>query len=466
MTLFGLHLITVLIWFALFACLIMWPVLPFARKIVALDHDISMDRNFETLLFGDDVKEMNDLIMFGMKKEHFNINKRNPKLGDETPVLYAARLGSVESLKELLNQGANFRIKNDFGETPLIVASKYNQAAVVEFLLNVQPPICDVNEQCDQNGDTALLKAAARNNGQIAEMLLIKSQGVGMEVENNFGNTAARKAALNGSVDVLKVLKRYGADFTVKQYHNKRSLLMGAANYNRLNVIEYLLGHDPPLSDANERMINTERTPLMFACCNNKEENGYGLDAITLLLDKYGANINAQDSNGQTALMYAITNNNIKAGRLLIERHADATIADLNGQTPLILAAIANRIEFIDLLLSQQPPICDVDEQNMINGDTPLIATTHCTFRDKVPLDAMKLLVEKYNAYVNAMDNEGRTALYWACKHNRIEIVKFLLSDPVRDMIDVNISDCYGLTPALVATMEHNIHVLKCFEYE
>ena len=118
------------------------------------------------------------------------------------------------------------------------------------------------------------------------------------------------------------------------------------------------------------------------------------------------------------------------------------------------------------MLLSQKPPICNVDEQNMINGETPLIATTTYTFENNVPLDAMKLLVQKYNASVNAMDHEGRTALHWACKQNNVQIVKYLMSDPVRDMIDVNIFDCDGLTPALIATMERNIDVLKFFEYE
>ena len=436
----------------------------FADEILVMDHNISIDRNFAALLSGGNIKEMHDLILFGMKKEHFNINKPNPKLNEETPVLFAARLGNVNSLKELLNRGADFKVKNDLGETPLIVASKYNNAAVVEFLLSVEPPICDVNEQCDQNGDTALLKAAANNNVQIAEMLLVKSQGAGMKIRNKFGN-AAENAASCGWVDMLKLLKRYGADFSVKDWHSNPSLLMCAACNNRINVIEYLLDHDPPLSDVNEKFIKTGSTPLMFACCTNKKY-GYGADAIKLLLDKYGANINARDRYGETALMCAITKNNIEATKLLIQRDADAQIAACNGRMALTWAAIANRTKIIDVLLSQKPPICDVDERNIINGNTPLIATSHCMFMNKVPLDAMKLLVQKYNANVNAMDNQGRTALHWACKYNKVEMVRFLMSGPVRSRINVNISDRGGLTPAAIATMERNIGVLKFFEDE
>lgn len=68
-------------------------------------------------------------------------------------------------------------------------------------------------------------------------------------------------------------------------------------------------------------------TPLIFAALHNLEKT------VRLLLDK-GADVNAQNDQGWTALMCAI--NRINLVKILIDRGANVNAADKDGQTVLI----------------------------------------------------------------------------------------------------------------------------------
>jgi ankyrin repeat protein len=72
------------------------------------------------------------------------------------------------------------------------------------------------------------------------------------------------------------------------------------------------------------------RTPLIWAADRGQ------LSAVEILLAK-GAEINAQDIEGQTALHYATVCEQEAVAKYLAEHGADAKIADKEGTTPLKL---------------------------------------------------------------------------------------------------------------------------------
>ena len=80
--------------------------------------------------------------------------------------------------------------------------------------------------------------------------------------------------------------------------------------------------------------IKDGRTPLILSCLSRKYPN------VLKLLIQYGADINAQDENGYTALMYILTLNKASEKRefikTLIEGGADlTTIKNIYGETAL-----------------------------------------------------------------------------------------------------------------------------------
>lgn len=102
------------------------------------------------------------------------------------------------------------------------------------------------------------------------------------------------------------------------------------------------------------------RTPFMIAALANN------IEKMNLLLNK-GANINATDKEGKTALHIA-SFTNPKLIKQLIDAGADLNLKDKDGNTAMHLAASWGRLDSIKILLENKINI------NAINNDgyTPL----------------------------------------------------------------------------------------------
>ncbi len=98
-------------------------------------------------------------------------------------------------------------------------------------------------------------------------------------------------------------------------------------------------------NDVNARDIYGER-PLMFAVEHNTNKQ------VTQFLLDNGADVNARDEDGWTALMWASTYNSRQVIQLLIDKGADVNTKDNNyGRTPLKQAYINNRSDVAQLLI-------------------------------------------------------------------------------------------------------------------
>ena len=71
-------------------------------------------------------------------------------------------------------------------------------------------------------------------------------------------------------------------------------------------------------------------------------------------------------------------------------------------------------------------------------------------------LSAAKFLISA-GTDVNARDNSGATALLWACKRDRIELVQLLIDSGAK----VNISLNDGWSPLMIAAEEGKIRVMN-----
>ena len=100
-------------------------------------------------------------------------------------------------------------------------------------------------------------------------------------------------------------------------------------------------------------------TPLMYA-------GAFGsIEAMTLLLDK-GANVNAANNGGATALMWSVTD--IDKVRLLLARGANVKAVSERGRTALFLAARSDRsAEIVKVMVAAGADVRAVDGAK-ING--------------------------------------------------------------------------------------------------
>jgi ankyrin repeat protein len=168
---------------------------------------------------------------------------------------------------------------------------------------------------------------------------------------------------------------------------------------------------------------------------------------IEHLIANVGADINAQDNNGQTVLMKAIKSNRyIAVIKTLLKHGANANAASRNV-TPLMYSVLKNKQQLAETLISNK-----VEVNTICKGISPLIyslmkkedsiatmlirngADVNAKYRDKTALmiaakytdnpEIIKLLIAN-GADTKARDRSGKTALDFAKRNNK-EIISSL----------------------------------------
>lgn len=141
-------------------------------------------------------------------------------------------------------------------------------------------------------------------------------------------------------------------------------------------------------------------------------------ETIMFLIDK-GANVNIPGQEyGRTALHIACERDWLSVVNKLIENGANLNETDNRGYTALHIAAVNNRLDIFRLLIDK-----GIDVRSTTTERTAL----HFASRHKLS-DMHRILVAK-GAPINALDERGRTPLYWAIKNGHIDVAMFLLSN-------------------------------------
>ena len=131
-----------------------------------------------------------------------------------------------------------------------------------------------------------------------------------------------------------------------------------------------------------------------------------------------GANVNAKEMLGDTALHLAVERKNIRIVELLLSQSSiDINIKGIDEQTPLQNALYNGYDEIAKLILAHNPDIKTAD----IKGNTVIHL---CLIGSKINL--IPLLVKR-GADINACNKEGFTALHMAADGGHVEGYKLLL---------------------------------------
>ena len=189
-----------------------------------------------------------------------------------------------------------------------------------------------------------------------------------------------------------------------------------------------------------EAQDNDGNTPLHHASYNRH------LEVVKILIE-LGANIEAQNKDGDTPLHYASYNRHPKVVKMLIELGANIEAQDNDGNTPLHNASGEEHLEVVKMLIELGANIEAID----IFGHTPL---HHASYNRH--LEVVKMLIE-LGANIEAQDNDGDTPLNRASFRGHLKIVKFLLKNGA----NIDTRNKFGNTPLDEASGEEHLEVVK-----
>ncbi|MFM7603076.1 MAG: ankyrin repeat domain-containing protein [Pseudanabaena sp.] len=122
--------------------------------------------------------------------------------------------------------------------------------------------------------------------------------------------------------------------------------------------------------------------------------------------------------NQNTILLKAVRTGNLAATQKALSCKADPNAQEQNGETALMIASANNHVKIVKLLLSHGANV---------NGGSWIVGYPLMEASREGHLEIAKLLLEK-GADVNIMSDEGFTALDAAIVKNQIEVVQFLLN--------------------------------------
>ena len=173
-----------------------------------------------------------------------------------------------------------------------------------------------------------------------------------------------------------------------------------------------------------------------------------GDPAVVRALLTDGADVNATESDGTTALAWAVHRDAVEMAGLLIRAGARSNAANYYGVTPLSLACTNRSAVMVETLLKAgaDPNLA------LSSGETPLLTGAHTG-----DVRVVKLLLD-HGAEVNATEPRlGQTALMWAVAGGHADVVRVLIEAGA----DVRVASTTGFTPLMFAARYGDVEMAR-----
>ncbi|MBW5380013.1 ankyrin repeat domain-containing protein [Brachyspira hampsonii] len=264
---------------------------------------------------------------------------------------------NFESVKLLIDSGANINFKMKEKPRSEFLASEYANPQILELYLNKNIYLLVNSEDV-----VSLIKSASIGNN--AENINYLVKNLGIDVDTKDTNTMLHYAVGNGSIEAASELIKLGANIDNTNANFKTSLHYVIENNSNklLESVNLLLSKNanPNIKDKNGN------TALHLAVMNaNKSKSKY-IEVINTLI-KYNADINILNDKNQLALNIAVINNDTEISNILI--NAESELNNIyNGYAPIHIAVKNNNISIVDNLLLN----CADAEIKDSRGYTPL----------------------------------------------------------------------------------------------
>lgn len=366
------------------------------------DSDKSIDQDATKLI----------IEVFAKEGVDFKSETKNGQHLKSNALHLAAKMGNEKLINSLLSLGIDINVSNDSKETPLHVAVEEQNVGVVKLLLSKN---ADVNTNA-AFGNSPLDAAVNKKSIPLIELLL--SHGANPNSPGSMRQSAFYNSFKLDNTDLIKLFLEHGADVHVKNTWGRNALHMALNSRCSKEIIELLLTRN---LDVNEPGV-VEWTPLHDAV-SQYSQSVECLDIVRLLVER-GADVEAKNNHGETAMHIAVRDKNIKVAEYLSSVGADVNcVKTSESSTPLLVALRSGDADTSRHLIEHG---ADPNAQND-KKDSPMSLAIN-SFKDRdIRRELVELLIAK-GANVNLRCRGGSTALHRALRRQDVEVFDMLIA--------------------------------------
>lgn len=280
----------------------------------------------------------------------------------------------TEKLSKLLSAS-----RTPSGRGPLHVAAAGGAEQWLEALLS---PSLSLAADVDLAGRTALHDAAS--HGKASAVALLTGAGVPLDAQDHEGHTALHEAVAKGHDEAAAALVAAGAQASV-------AVLSTAALQRNSRILAVALG----ATNVDVKGRDSDGRTALHAAA-------YALswESAELLLSS-GAEVNAVDNSGKSAMHWALDQRRLNEGhdraaatfiRLLSHYNCDLSLCDLKGRSALHYASFRGLLRCVRSLLDSLSVLPNAAD---LSDSTPLLAAVAVTpTEDPTAAEVVRALLE------------------------------------------------------------------------
>ncbi|KAM9415828.1 uncharacterized protein ACWYII_024477 [Salvelinus alpinus] len=376
----------------------------------------------------------------------------------QTPLHIAAWEGDVLLLKLFYQSKANPNVTDKMDRSPLHIAAERGHTNVVEVLTEKFK-----SNVLARTKDGSTLMHVASQCGHPETALTFLKKGVPLHMPNKSGAMCLHAAAKQGHTAVVKSLLLKGAHVDSTTKDGLTGLHIAVQNCKPL-VVQMLLGFGAQVQLNGGK---AQETPLHIAARVKEGEK------VAEMLLKSGADVNAEQENGETAMHVAARHGGLRMMRALKEEGGDLTWRSKAGENPLHVAVrhchahvVEDILTYLTSERSREEAQCCVSQGNR-KGETSLHLAAELqkesVHREGEDVHIIKTLME-YNADITAATREScETPFHYCARVGNTDVLQEMLNSvpSSRLQMAVNKHSKNGWSPLLLASERGHTEVVR-----
>ena len=336
----------------------------------------------------------------------------------------AAEDGETRILRNLERAGIDLGDSDASGFTPLLAAVRSGNESTIEFLMERNEVVENINAFTALEKETPLSAALRERDFELASMLI--EAGAEVDVDIKRGRPFVIDAIEKQDAEMIDFLFSHGADVEYRGAFPISAFAV-AASLDNFELMQRCLKEgadvDTRGESGNPLLIeavmeeNPKKTRLLLEngadvnilCVENRRMEltalshafDQGSSIVENLLFEHGANANVNGVSGEPLIVQSIAENDLVAAQRFLEEGANPNVMNKDGCTPLAIAVAEEELNAVELLIEAgaDPSLSGAGMESPLllaieNGN---IAIAHMLIVSGAKFDKQRMLARAYS---------------------------------------------------------------------